>query len=86
MYNLSNIVIRLHDFKLIGTTSVSNYKGTTKFRRKFTRSVWCSFHDRVADLNGDRGSLGMLLVKHFLPRSFKLLPSGIMDGLETVKL
>ncbi len=86
MDNLSNIFRRVQDFKVIGMTSVSNYKGTTKFRRKFTRSVWCSFHDRVADLNGDRGSLGVLLVKHFLPRSFKLLPYGIMDGLETVKL
>ncbi len=60
--NLSNIVRRVQDFKFSGVTSVSNYIGTTKFRRKLARSVWCSFHDRVADLNGDRSSLVVLLV------------------------
>ncbi len=81
-----NIVGRVRNFKLIRVTSASNKKRTTKFRGKFTGLVWCSFHDRVTVLNGDRSSLSMLLVKHLLPRGFKLLPYRLVDGLEAVKL
>ncbi len=86
MDNLSNIIGKVQNFKFIMVTSATNQKRTIKYRGKFTRSVWCSFHDRVTDLNGGRSSLSVLLVKHLLPRGFTLLPYRLWNDLEAVKL